>query len=136
MTRPAPSRPRRRPSTGTDPRITLDDVEVIACVYGPGTTEADATRMSPLGAGWAREVERWRASDSPYLLLVASSVDGRSRSEPDAVLARDRAAIERAIWASTIHAETRLCLLESFEPTLKPFVRTIIEASSRPAGHA
>lgn len=136
MTRPAPSRSRRRPSTRTAPRITLDDVEVIACVYGPGTTQVDATRMSPLGAGWERAIERWRASDAPYLLLVAGDFGGRSRSEPEAVLAHDRAAIERAIWASTIHAETRLCLLESFEPTLKPFVRTVIEASSRPAGHA
>ena len=135
MTRPAQSRSRRAYAEGT-PRITLDDVEVIACVYGPGTTEADAARMTALGEGWTRQIERWRASDAPYLLLIAGTFDGYSRAEPQAVLARDRDAIERAIWASTIHADTRLCLLESFEPTLKPFVRTVIEASSRPAGHA
>jgi hypothetical protein len=136
MTRPTQSRTPRRSRDATEPSITIEDLEVIACVYGPGTTEADAARMQPLGAGWSRELQRWRASDAPYLLLVANTFDGGSRSEPAAVLARDRAAIERAIWASTIHADTRLCLLESFEPSLKPFVRCVIESTALPAGHA
>jgi hypothetical protein len=136
MTRPAQPRPRRGSSNRIEPRITLDDVEVIVCVYGPGTTEADAARLTALGEGWTRQIERWRASGVPYLMLVAGAAGSRSRAEPEAVFARDRAAIEHAIWASTVYAETRLCLLESFEPSLKPYVRMVIEAASRPAGHA
>jgi hypothetical protein len=136
MTRPVKPRARRRATATADEQITFDDLEVITCVYGPGTSDEDARRMLPLGDGWARGVERWRDSAAPYLLLSANTFDGASRAEPHVVLAHERAAIERAIWASTIHADTRLCMLESFEPSLKPFVRVVIEATRGPAGHA
>lgn len=135
MTRPTPRRS-ATPARPDDAAVTFEDLEVIACVYGPGTSDADVERMLPLGPGWGRGIEHWRASDAPYLMLRASTFEGGSRGEPTVVLARDRQAIERAIWEATLHAETRLCMLESFEPSLKAFVRTVIDASHRQPGHA
>ena len=136
MSRPATpaSGDRTRYHAGAD--VTLDDVEVLACVYGPRTTPADLERMQPLGAGWSRGIAHWRGSGAPYLLLVARTFDGGSRAEPEAVLADDRPTLERAVWHAMADSETRLCLLESFEPTLVAFVRTLIAASRRAPGHA
>jgi hypothetical protein len=116
--------------------VTLDDLEVLACVYGPRSSPADVERMLSLGAGWARGIAQWRRSGAPYLLLVARTFGGGSRGEPDTILARDRAAIERAIWIAMASSDTRLCLLESFEPALVPFVQTLITASRQSAVHA
>ncbi len=112
--------------------VRIEDLEQIACVYGPGTTLADLERMVPLGWGWARGIEQWRASDSPYLLLRSSTFDGGSHAAPTAIHAPDRRVIEQAILATSLHAGTRRSLLESFEPTLRPFVQAVVEASHRP----
>ena len=116
--------------------VTFDDLEVLACVYGPSTSAADLERMVPLGPGWARGIARWRAAGTAYLLLVAKTFDGGVRDEPEAVLADDRATLERAIWLAMGDCEQRLCLLESFEPSVTPFVRTVIAASRTAPGHA
>lgn len=116
--------------------VTFDDLEVLACVYGPHTSVADVGRMLPFGPGWARGIAQWRAAGAPYLLLVAKTFDGGSRDEPEVVLAEDRAALERAIWIAMSACEDRLCLLESFEPSVVPFVRTVIAASRTAPGHA
>jgi hypothetical protein len=116
--------------------VTFDDLEVLACVYGPRTSPADIERMMPLGPGWSRGIAQWRAAGSAYLLLVARTFDGGSRDEPQAVLADDRATLERAIWLAISDCDHRLCLLESFEPSVVPFVRTVIAASRTAPGHA
>ncbi|HXW10842.1 MAG TPA: hypothetical protein VD737_09510 [Steroidobacteraceae bacterium] len=116
--------------------VTFDDLEVLACVYGPRTSPADVERMMPLGPGWARGIAQWRAAGSTYLLLVARTFDGGSRDEPQAVLANDHATLERAIWLAIGDCDQRLCLLESFEPSVVPFVRTVIAASRAAPGHA
>ena len=116
--------------------VTFDDLEVLACVYGPSTSAADLERMVPLGPGWARGIARWRAAGTAYLLLVARTFDGGSLAEPEAVLADDRDALERAIWQAMAAADTHLCLLESFEPAVTPYVDMLIAASRGPAGHA
>ena len=136
MTRPAaPASGDRTRYRGGAP-VTFDDLEVLACVYGPRSSSADLERMLPLGPGWARGLARWRHSGAPYLLLVAKTFDGGSLAEPEAVLADDRGSLERAIWQAMSVADSRLCLLESFEPALAGFVATLIAASRRPAGHA
>jgi hypothetical protein len=127
-----PDRAHFRPGTP----VTLDDVEVLACVCGPRSTPADLARMLPLGPGWARGLARWRRSGAAFVLFVARTFDGGSREEPEVVLADDRATLERAIWHAMGESDTRLCLLESFEPTCVPFVQTLIQASRQPAGWA
>ena len=125
---------RTRYRTGTT--VTLDDLEVLACVYGPRTSVADIERMLSLGPGWARGIAQWRNAGTAYLLLVARTFDGSSREEPEVVLADDRAALEHAIWHAMSACEQRLCLLESFEPSLVSFVQTLIAASRTAPGHA
>ena len=116
--------------------VALDDVELVACAYGPHTVMEDIERMMPLGAGWERGIARWRHAGTAYLLLVARTFDGGCLAEPEAVLADDRAALERAIWQAMAAADTHLCLLESFEPAVTPYVDMLIAASRGPAGHA
>jgi len=116
--------------------VTLDDLEVVACVYGPRTSVADLECMLALGPGWARGIAQWRTAGTTYLLLVAKTFDGGSRDEPQVVLADDREALERAIWQAMGACEQRLCLLESFEPSVVPFVRSVIAASRTAPGHA
>ena len=116
--------------------VTFDDLEVLACVYGPRTSNEDVERMLPLGPGWSRGIARWRSAGSTYLLLVARTFDGGSLEEPQAVLADDRVTLESAIWQAMVACDDRLCLLESFEPSVVPFVRTVIEASRAVPGHA
>ena len=116
--------------------VALDDVELVACAYGPHTVMEDIERMMPLGAGWERGIARWRHAGTAYLLLVAKTFDGGLRDEPEAVLADDRATLERAIWLAMGDCDQRLCLLESFEPSVTPFVRTVIAASRTAPGHA
>jgi hypothetical protein len=92
--------------------------------------------MQPLGPGWVRGLARWRDSGATYLLLVARTFGGGSLEEPSVVLASERAAIEQAIWEAMAPSDSRLCLLESFEPALVPFVRTLIDAARQAPGHA
>jgi hypothetical protein len=116
--------------------VALDDVELVACVYGPRTIMADVERMLPLGAGWARGIAQWRHSGATYLLLVARNFDGACLAEPEVVLTDDRATLEGAIWRVMGASDSRLCLLESFEPALVAYVDMLIAASRQPAGHA
>jgi hypothetical protein len=116
--------------------VTFDDLEVVACVYGPRTSVADLARMLALGPGWARGIAQWRAAGTTYLLLVAKTFDGGSRDDPEVVLADDRTTLERAIWRAMGACDQRLCLLESFEPSVVPFVRAVIAASRLAPGHA
>ncbi|MCE3284203.1 MAG: hypothetical protein K0R70_459 [Steroidobacteraceae bacterium] len=116
--------------------VTFDELEVVACVYGPRSSPADVERMLSLGPGWARGIARWRSAGTTYLLLIARTFDGGSREDPEVVLADDRDTLERAIWCAMGASETRLCLLESFEPSLVPFVRSLIAASRRSPGQA
>ncbi len=116
--------------------VALDEVELVACVYGPHTTMADIERMLPFGPGWERGIARWRHSGATYLLLVGRTFGGASLAEPDVVLADDRGALERAIWQAMGASDSRLCLLESFEPAIDGYVETLIAASRSPAGHA
>ena len=125
---------RTRYRAGAD--VTFDDLEVVACVYGPRTSVADLERMLALGPGWARGIAQWRNAGTTYLLLVAKTFDGDSRDEPQVVLADDRELLEQAIWRAMGACDHRLCLLESFEPSLVPFVRAVIAASRTPPGHA
>lgn len=115
--------------------VGFDDLEVIACVYGPRSSPADVERMQSLGPGWVRAIARWRESGTNFLLLVARTFDGESLAEPAAVCADDRATIEQAIWEAMAPSDSRLCLLESFEPQLVPFVRTLIGAARQAPGH-
>lgn len=116
--------------------VTFDDLEVLACVYGPRTSVADVERMLSLGAGWARGIAQWRTAGTTYLLLVAKTFDGGTRDEPQVVLTDDRETLERAIWQAMGACHERLCLLESFEPSVQPFVRTVISAARTAPGHA
>lgn len=116
--------------------MALEEVELVACVYGPHTIMADLERMLPLGAGWTRGIAQWQRSGATYLLLVAKTFDGGCLDEPEVVLADDRAALECAIWQAMGASDSRLCLLESFEPALVAYVEMLIAASRRPAGHA
>ena len=116
--------------------FTFDDLEVLACVYGPRTSVADVERMQLLGPGWVRGIAQWRAAGTAYLLMVARTFDGDTRDEPQVVLADDRVTLERAIWLAMSECDERLCLLESFEPSVVPFVRTVIAASRTAPGHA
>lgn len=132
-TRPASTD--RRPIT-PDRSVAFDDIEVLACVYGPGSGMADIARMQGVGDGWVRGIAQWQRSGASYLLLVGRNFDGASHAEPEVVLAMDREQVEHAIWAAMLHADSRLCLLETFEPALRSFVGAVIEGSRRPAGHA
>lgn len=116
--------------------VAFEEVELVACVYGPHTTMADVERMLPLGTGWERGIASWRYSGATYLLLVGKTFGGACLAEPEVVLADDRAALERAIWQAMGASDSRLCLLESFEPALDGYVEMLIAASLRPAGHA
>jgi len=133
-----PTRPaalKRRPfAPGTG--VSFDDLELLACVYGPGSSAADIGRMQAVGDGWVRGIAQWQHSGAPYLLLVGRNFDGASHADPAVILAQDREQVEQAIWAAMLHADSRLCLLETFEPELRSFVRAVIEGSRRPAGHA
>ncbi|HET7202787.1 MAG TPA: hypothetical protein VFI92_05415 [Steroidobacteraceae bacterium] len=136
MSRPAApasgDRTRYRPGAP----VALEEVELVACVYGPRTIMADIERMLALGDGWARGIAQWQHSGATYLLLVARTFDGGCLAEPEVVLADDRATLERAIWQAMGASDSRLCLLESFEPALVEYVEVLIAASRRPAGHA
>jgi hypothetical protein len=116
--------------------VTFDDLEILACVYGPGSTAADIARMQAVGEGWVHGIDQWVQSGAPYLLLVGCNFGGASHSRPTVILAQDHDQAEQAIWAAMQHADSRLCLLETFEPSLRSFVDAVIEASRRPAGHA
>jgi hypothetical protein len=116
--------------------VAFDELEILACVYGPGSSAAEIELMQGVGEGWVRGIAEWRRSGAPYLLLVGQNFDGASHAEPTVVLAPDREQVEQAIWAAMLHADSRLCLLETFEPALRSFVSAVIEASRRPAGHA
>jgi hypothetical protein len=116
--------------------IALDDIEILAGVYGPGSTPADFARMQGLGEGWVRGITQWQLSGATYLLLVSRNFDGASHAEPTVVLAQDREQAEHAIWEAMLLADSRLCLLESFEPALASFVAAVIEGSRRVPGHA
>lgn len=134
-------RPNRPASPGRTPfnpgtAVAPEDLEILACVYGPGSNAADIACMQIVGEGWVRGIEAWQRSGAPYLLLVAHGYDGGLLALPKAVHAQSRDEIEHAIWAAMLPADSRLCLLETFEPELAPFVRAVIEASRRPAGHA
>ncbi len=74
-TRPAasirlPSAPRRA--------VAFDDIEILACVYGPGSTAADVARMQGVGEGWVRGIAQWQRSGALYLLLVSHNFGGAS----------------------------------------------------------
>ena len=116
--------------------VAFDEIEILACAYGPGSSAIDIARMQGVGDGWVRGIARWRRSAAPYLLLVSRNFDGASHAEPEVVLARDREQVEQAIGLAMLHADSRLCLLETFEPALKSFVRAVVEGSRWPAGHA
>ena len=116
--------------------VGFDDLEIVACVYGPRSGPAELARMQSLGPGWAHGIAQWRESGKAYLLLVARSFGGGSLGDPTAVVADERDAIERAIWVAMAPSDRRLCLLESFEPELVPFVRMLIDAARLPPGHA
>lgn len=133
-----PNRPSasRRTAFAPGAAVAFDDLEILACVYGPGSSAADMARMQTVGEGWVRGITQWQSSGAPYLLLVAANFDGGSLARPAVILASDREHIEHAIWQAMLPADSRLCLLESFEPTLARFVGAVIEASRRPAGHA
>jgi hypothetical protein len=67
---------------------------------------------------------------------VAKTFDGGTRDEPQVLLTDDREALERSIWQAVSACDERLCLLESFEPSIVPFVRTVIAAARFDPGHA
>lgn len=136
MNRPNRPAASRRTPFASGAAVAFDDVEILACVYGPGSSAADIVRMQSVGEGWIRGITQWQCSGAPYLLLVATNFDGGSLARPAVILASDHEHIEHAIWEAMLPADSRLCLLESFEPTLARFVRAVIEASRRPAGHA
>ena len=116
--------------------VAFDDLEILACVYGPQSSAADIVRMHAVGEGWVRGIAEWQRSGAPYLLLVAHNFDGASVAQPAVIVTHDREGIEHAVWKAMLPADSRLCLLECFEPELGRFVRAVIEASRRPAGHA
>ena len=90
MTRPATPASGDRTRYRAGAPVTFEDLEVLACVYGPRSRVEDLARMLPLGPGWDRGIARWRHSGAPYLLLVAKTFDGGSIAEPVAVFADDR----------------------------------------------
>ena len=61
---------------------------------------------------------------------LLSSARGAYETIKDALGSDDRAALEGAIWQAMGACDERLCLLESFEPSLVPFVRMVIAASA------
>ena len=116
--------------------MAFEEVELVACVYGPHTVMADIERMLPLGPGWERGIALWRHAGTTYLLLVGRNFGGACLAEPEVVLADDRVTLERAIWQAMGASDSRLCLLESFEPAVDGYVEKLIAASRSPAGHA
>ena len=92
MTRSITSRPSRCETHTTGTPVTLEELEVLACACGPGTTDADLQRIREFGPGWSAGLEKWRRTTAPYALLVAQSFDGGSRAAPRLVTAASRVA--------------------------------------------
>ena len=117
----------------------LAHIDTVGLLCGPGTSDAQLSRLRALGTGWVEAVHAWRQSGAQYCFFLAQAHDDGANhafGRPIVFCTDDRSLLERSVWSATSQDTVKACVLDSLDPGLDDFVALLRQALLLPAGHA